>query len=270
MRKLRTPMRQRNNFLVYSNYRNWELRKSRLVGDLLETLFWRVQSGVFCLRNITLPDDVMLLLEFNLALKLEWIKTEKLLNEEVHLLVSRNFARVAVLFQEERRRQILSHADQITSGKRKKWVSKHGDEKGFDKDLAIQEELDKISTMPKDLMMIHIFTRHPWPMKRNEVDWVKIKCSNRIREAVFVDLWSKGFYLTAGEKFGGDFLAYPGDPVKFHAHYIVVCLERTTKLTPKFLVGKGRLGSNVKKTVLLCSLNDNDDVIYQSLQWSGL
>lgn len=32
----------------------------------------------------------------------------------------------------------------------------------------------------------------------------------RIRYKVFKDLWSKGFYLTCGMKFGGDFLVYRG------------------------------------------------------------
>jgi len=32
----------------------------------------------------------------------------------------------------------------------------------------------------------------------------------RIRYKVFKDLWSKGYYLTCGMKFGGDFLVYEG------------------------------------------------------------
>jgi len=31
-----------------------------------------------------------------------------------------------------------------------------------------------------------------------------------LRYKVFKDLWSKGFYLTCGVKFGGDFLVYEG------------------------------------------------------------
>lgn len=32
----------------------------------------------------------------------------------------------------------------------------------------------------------------------------------RLRYKVFKDLWSKGYYLTCGMKFGGDFLVYEG------------------------------------------------------------
>lgn len=31
-----------------------------------------------------------------------------------------------------------------------------------------------------------------------------------VRFAVFKDLWKKGHHITAGAKFGGDFLVYPG------------------------------------------------------------
>jgi len=35
-----------------------------------------------------------------------------------------------------------------------------------------------------------------------------------LRQDIFKDLWERGFYLTDGTKFGADFLAYPGDPIK--------------------------------------------------------
>jgi tRNA-splicing endonuclease subunit Sen34 len=37
-----------------------------------------------------------------------------------------------------------------------------------------------------------------------------------IRYKVFKDLWTKGFYLTCGLKFGGDFLVYEGKINKFN------------------------------------------------------
>ena len=41
----------------------------------------------------------------------------------------------------------------------------------------------------------------------------------------FKDLWSDSYYVYEGSKFVGDFLVYCGDPVKYHAKYIVICLE---------------------------------------------
>lgn len=49
------------------------------------------------------------------------------------------------------------------------------------------------------------------------VDW-KFPSTARenLRYRVFKDLWEKGHYLTAATKFGGDFLAYPGQLLAVH------------------------------------------------------
>ncbi|XP_078140398.1 tRNA-splicing endonuclease subunit Sen34 [Centroberyx gerrardi] len=95
------------------------------------------------------------------------------------------------------------------------------------------------------------------------------------RYRVFRDLRGRGFYLTSAGKFGGDFLVYPGDPLRFHAHFIAVCLSRDEPLPLLDVLAVARLGSNVKKTVLLCSPGPEDGdgdggVVYTSLQWSGM
>lgn len=69
----------------------------------------------------------------------------------------------------------------------------------------------------------------------------------------------------------------PGDPLCFHAHFIALCLHMDEKLPLCDILTIARLGSNVKKTVLLCSPQDTSDsgeeleeVVYSSLQWSGM
>lgn len=108
-----------------------------------------------------------------------------------------------------------------------------------------------------------------WECQGNKVLPFNLDQIQPARLRIFVDLWEKGYYITAGEKFGGDFLVYPGDPLKFHSHYIAVCVEEDQRLTPKFIVQKGRLGTSVKKTVLLCYVNKNGSIKYQSLSWNG-
>ena len=54
-------------------------------------------------------------------------------------------------------------------------------------------------------------------------DWTYPQTScKKLRYHVFVDLWEKGYYLTSGINFGGDFLAYPGDPIRYHSFFIVI------------------------------------------------
>ncbi|XP_068172820.1 tRNA-splicing endonuclease subunit Sen34 [Antennarius striatus] len=90
------------------------------------------------------------------------------------------------------------------------------------------------------------------------------------RYQVFRDLRGRGFYLTSAGKFGGDFLVYPGDPLRYHAHFIAVCVSLDESVSTLDVLAVARLGSNVKKTVLLCSPGAELGVLYTSLQWSGM
>lgn len=61
-----------------------------------------------------------------------------------------------------------------------------------------------------------------------------------------------------------------GDPLRFHAHFIAVCLTLDESVCLLDVLTVARLGSNVKKTVLLCSPAPDGPVSYTSLQWSGM
>lgn len=116
------------------------------------------------------------------------------------------------------------------------------------------------------------FLSTDWPVPRDE--------RLNTRFCVYRDLRNKGFYLTSAGKFGGDFLVYPGDPLRFHAHFIALCISMDEELPLCDILAIARLGSNVKKTVLLCSPQSRSetgkdesvegDVVYSSLQWSSM
>ena len=90
--------------------------------------------------------------------------------------------------------------------------------------------------------------------------------------AVYSDLWEKGYYLTSGGKFGCDYLAYPGEPTKYHSSYLVLVVQSSEHFPPQMLLSYGRLGSGVKKTVLLAIVDEqnNFSVRYQSISWANL
>ncbi|KXS12516.1 hypothetical protein M427DRAFT_71982 [Gonapodya prolifera JEL478] len=100
---------------------------------------------------------------------------------------------------------------------------------------------------------------------------------------VFRDLHGQGYYMTPGDRFGGEWLVYYGSPVAFHSHYITTILPgvprgtgttaphvnsttpTTTPLTlPKQplmdLAASCRVGTAVKKMRLLCSTSAGYDV----------
>ena len=53
-----------------------------------------------------------------------------------------------------------------------------------------------------------------------------------------------------------------------HSHYVAVVLPWQQPILS--LVSMGRLGSKVKKSMLLCSEDAHGSLCYFTLQWSGL
>lgn len=107
-------------------------------------------------------------------------------------------------------------------------------------------------------------TSESWAFPKTDLD--------RLRYRVFEYLWSKQLYITRGLKFGGDFMAYPGDPMRFHSHYIVLAMERDAPLALLDMISKGRLAVNVKKTFVIAGPAEQescDDIETFSIQWAG-
>ncbi|KIK21361.1 hypothetical protein PISMIDRAFT_681273 [Pisolithus microcarpus 441] len=93
----------------------------------------------------------------------------------------------------------------------------------------------------------------------------------RARCAVFRDLREKGYYLGIGIKFGGDYLVYPGDPLRYHSHFVAsVIASPRTPLQPMEIVAHGRLGTGTKKSHLLCEWDEENDIVTcYSIEWAG-
>jgi len=93
---------------------------------------------------------------------------------------------------------------------------------------------------------------------------------DRLRLFVFRDLWQRGHYMTAGLKFGGDYLVYPGDPELYHAHFVALVQRHNQGITPLQLVALGRLATAVKKTFLVCSRDAQGQAAYLSIEWTNM
>ncbi|KAM4703735.1 tRNA-splicing endonuclease subunit Sen34 [Rhinophrynus dorsalis] len=184
---------------------------------------------------------------------------------------------------QEKRRTLESLSDRIAEGRNKR-KRQRGDEEGeiMDSSCPVQikelQNLEETFHFPQEAMMAQLPTAR-MPTGNSEVvdlnqassDWPYIgQKEHEVRYKVFRDLWQRGYFLTSGSKFGGDFLVYPGDPMRFHAHYITICFPHQDEIPLSDIITAGRLGTNVKKTVLLCSANQEGKVTYTSLQWSGL
>jgi tRNA-splicing endonuclease subunit Sen34 len=64
-------------------------------------------------------------------------------------------------------------------------------------------------------------------------------------------LHSQGYYITPGLRFGCDYTAYPGDPLRFHSHFLAVGYEWDEEIPLIDIISGGRLGTGVKKGFLV-------------------
>lgn len=68
---------------------------------------------------------------------------------------------------------------------------------------------------------------------------------------LYAHLSALGYFLSPGLRFGCTYMAYPGDPLRYHSHFLVVGYDWDEEMDLMTLVGGGRLGTGVKKGFLL-------------------
>lgn len=83
--------------------------------------------------------------------------------------------------------------------------------------------------------------------------------AERERCAAFEALHDEGFYLTSGAKFGSDYLAYPGDPILFHAHYTVRVIPWDAVVHPLVLAATTRMSHAARKNFVMACARATDD-----------
>ncbi|XP_052122093.1 tRNA-splicing endonuclease subunit Sen34 isoform X2 [Frankliniella occidentalis] len=252
-----------------------------------------------------LPEETTLLLEKNIICLKTFPSLSRCPGEGVVKAFKHHCRSVQVeqadQMKEERKSALLGLVDKIVEGRRRKRLgldTKKKRKKGksaentdndaeekekivellkpieeIERKTVLDEELAKIPPLSRENTLVQTFTTYPWlsPEDACPVNWTfPSNEEERTRYLTFKDLWTKGFYITTGHKFGGDFLVYPGDPVKFHSHFIVVCVSYTNSMSVHQLISYGRLGSSVRKTVVLASLpQDSSEVKFQSIKWAG-
>lgn len=87
----------------------------------------------------------------------------------------------------------------------------------------------------------------------------------RERCAVFEALHDEGFHMTPGAKFGSDYLAYPGDPILFHAHYTVRVISWDAVVHPLVLAATTRMSHAARKNfVVACARATDDDERFET------
>ncbi|KAJ4351535.1 tRNA-splicing endonuclease subunit [Didymosphaeria variabile] len=68
---------------------------------------------------------------------------------------------------------------------------------------------------------------------------------------LFRYLHGKGYFMMPGLRFGCHYSVYPGDPLRFHSHFLATGLGWDEEFDLLDIVGGGRLGTGVKKAYLI-------------------
>ncbi len=68
---------------------------------------------------------------------------------------------------------------------------------------------------------------------------------------LFAHLHSKDYFISPGLRFGCQYLVYPGDPLRFHSHFLAVSHDWEEEFDLIDIVAGGRLGTGVKKSFLI-------------------
>jgi tRNA-splicing endonuclease subunit Sen34 len=93
---------------------------------------------------------------------------------------------------------------------------------------------------------------------------------------LFAHLHARSYFITPGLRFGCDYAVYPGDPLRFHSHFLAVGYGWDEDIPLIDLVGGGRLGTGVKKGFLIGgkgpteSAEDDGGVRTFCIEWGGM
>lgn len=97
-----------------------------------------------------------------------------------------------------------------------------------------------------------------------------VKLPKQTAYDMYLHLHAKQYFLSPGFRFGGQFLAYPGDPLRYHSHHIVIGYGWEEEFNVLDVVGGGRLGTAVKKCWYVGAKEDETDEYHGfSVEWSG-
>ena len=118
-----------------------------------------------------------------------------------------NYQEQIEVFKEERKKEIAQQSSKILAGKQKKLISEAPkDVIGENKKSLLEPEIEKIGILPRNQSLIQVFHAQPWNYENllQVEDWTYT--GRDTKRHVFHDLWHKGFFITDGVKFGGEFL----------------------------------------------------------------
>ncbi|XP_044269419.1 probable tRNA-splicing endonuclease subunit sen34 isoform X2 [Tribolium madens] len=235
---------------------------SVLIYDADDWAKLRKTHRILALPLKLLPEEVLLLLDKKLAKLVDCqfnITSE--MREKFEKFENDLLEEEKIKYKNNRKRQLESMMGDIVAAKRKRGDSRPPEE-------IFIEELEKSCKITRDIMIWPTFLTPLSMENETEVSRDEIcKSTNELKYNVFRDLWEQGYYITTGVKFGADFLVYLGDPIAYHAIFIVHCVGNPDEvLHSSEIVAFGRLATAVKKRAVLAT-SKNEKISYITINW---
>ena len=278
-------VKSHNSYYVWRPKEFYTLKlKCRIVGKLIGPTPRAPRNS----QHLGLPlslckEEVTLLLEKNLARLIEHPDLGKEPSQDIknayENLQKKLLEEQRDLCTKQEEENLSKRIDQIVEGKRRKIEKKFSNHPNLNSILnditpenVYEEERQRIRKLPENKMVVQTYLQSPFidHMATKDLTWDYPRSSNEIlRYKIFKDLWEKKYFVTNGLNFGVDLLAYPGDPLVYHANLCIHIVEDEKELNFLNLICKARLSTNVKKTFVMASCDENGKVHYLSWQWNG-
>ncbi|XP_014219165.1 tRNA-splicing endonuclease subunit Sen34 [Copidosoma floridanum] len=265
----------------------------RILGDCIGCIAKKPrQENISGLPLLLLPEEAKLLVEKDIGRlvqkpMLKEIPTESL-KKKFEEYRNKLFLDQQDILIEKRKLQLSSVMDRIVEGKKRKLLGldtskkkvkkplddetrKALDEIEIDKEALMEEEVAKLPKIKKSDAFVQIHTAYPWNTGDIKIEMSIFPSTDEevLKYKVFKDMWEKGYYITSGQKFGCDYLAYPGDPIMFHSQLLIYCKNRNDEISIPELIAESRIGSHVRKTLVFATLsNDGGSIEYFSSRWA--
>jgi len=255
-------------------------RKHRIVGIPAGSLPRQPhQYSMLGLPIRLLEEEVTLLLQKKYARLVEYEEMSKEPSMEIKEMFRKyrenNYEEQAIAAKNDRRREIEIYANRILEGKRKRLLKMEDSDaalKNLTREKVIEDEIEKTPKLREQFQVLQSFIEHPFisSLSPKEAQWTyPSTATEELRNLVFSDLWHEGYFITTGNKFGGDFLVYAGDPLMFHGRFIIKCVHDIKQVDLTDLVTCSRLATSTVKTLVLAEIDSEKNVHYKSYQLLG-
>ncbi|EAW12982.1 tRNA splicing endonuclease subunit SEN34 [Aspergillus clavatus NRRL 1] len=277
-------------------------REHHICGVLIGTLPQIPQQNVFLGLPLELmPEEARLLVEKGVACIVDEVKLQKdgmksVMEADRHRYLQdlENQGLQAMRFQtsrkEQRKEEALKNLDEKRAAKARKSAQKQngadetpgseffvGDEQGADSSQTSRRASNV--TQLQNAMGVTPATSQSLLPSEPPANQLLPLPEVPSSYPLFAHLHSEGYYLSPGLRFGCQYLAYPGDPLRFHSHFLTVSADWDEEIDLMDIIVGGRLGTGVKKGFLIGGAENKDEeagngsgssVRTFSIEWAGM